>query len=207
MHRKFSDALIVTPLLDSAQIGPSSIDLRLGTEFLLSRRYSEQRVDPFDLDTLAPPTERVSIPFGGAFVLHPREFVLGATFEFLRLPNNLSGHVLGRSSWGRLGLVVATAVVVQAGFKGCLTLELTNEANVPLVLRPGLRIAQLCLWHGRAVSAGYDSGTPKYNAPLGPESSRLGVETDELRRLGAVASRLAGEEPGTAMRREVEVDG
>jgi dCTP deaminase len=194
LQRPLSTRLIVSPLLDSEQVGPSSIDLRLGTQFIQVRRYAERAIDPFDENSMGGREEEVSIPFGGRFVLHPGHFVLGATLEFLRLPNDLAGQVLGRSSWGRLGLVVATAVVVQAGFAGCLTLELVNIGSVPLLLRPGLRVAQLCVWQAEApTTAGYGSGAGKYMAPLGPQSSRLGVERNELERLNRIAKRLAGE--------------
>lgn len=197
MEGSLDERLIVTPLLSAAQVGPSSIDLRLGTQFIQVRRHAERAIDPFDKSSMVDREEKVSVAFGGQFVLHPGQFVLGATLEFLRLPNHLSGQVLGRSSWGRLGLIVATAIVVQAGFAGCLTLELVNTGSVPLLLRPGLRVAQLALWRSEvAASVGYASSDAKYKAPLGPESSRLGVEKDELVRLGRLASRLAGELQG-----------
>lgn len=193
MSRPLAQRLVITPLLDEEQVGPSSVDLRLGTQFLQVRRHAERAIDPFDEASIEDRDESVSVAFGGQFVLHPGQFVLGATLEFLRLPNDLSGQVLGRSSWGRLGLVVATAVTVQAGFAGCLTLELVNEGSVPLLLRPGLRIAQLSLWRSdEGTEVGYQSGPGKYRAPLGPQSSRLGVEKDELARLDRLAQHLAG---------------
>lgn len=200
MSLPLADRLVVSPLLDQAQVGPSSIDLRLGTQFIQVRRHAERAIDPFEKSSMTGREDLVSIPFGAQFVLHPGHFVLGATLEYLRLPNNLAGQVLGRSSWGRLGLVVATAVVVQAGFAGCLTLELVNTGSVPLLLRPGLRIAQLMLWRSaKGAADGYDAGTAKYHAPLGPQSSRLGVERDELDKLTRLAKHLAGKmEPSDA---------
>src|SRR5262249_24459312 len=76
------------------------------------------------------------------FVLHPNELVLAATMEWFRLPEKLAGYVTSRSSWGRAGLIVATAVAVHPGFAGCITLELVNTGEVPVVLYPGLRVAQ-----------------------------------------------------------------
>jgi len=76
------------------------------------------------------------------FVLHPNELVLAATMEWFRLPHDIAGYVTSRSSWGRAGLVVATAVAVHPGFAGCITLELVNIGEVPFVLYPGLRVAQ-----------------------------------------------------------------
>ena len=76
------------------------------------------------------------------FYLHPNELVLTATLEYFKLPSNLAGYVTSRSSWGRAGLVIATAVAVHPGFTGTVTLELVNLGEVPLALRPGLNVAQ-----------------------------------------------------------------
>lgn len=199
MQRPLAERLVVSPMLDAEQVGPSSIDLRLGTQFIAVRRHAERAIDPFDANSMVGREEFINIPFGETFVLHPGHFVLGATLEYLCIPNDMAGQVLGRSSWGRLGLMVATAVVVQAGFRGCLTLELVNEGSVPLLLRPGLRVAQLCLWKSsHPVVTGYDSSAGKYQAPLGPQSSKLGVEGPELERLKRLSRRLAGEGPPSA---------
>jgi dCTP deaminase len=85
------------------------------------------------------------VPFGSRFILHPQSFVLGATLEWIRLPSNLAGYVVGRSSWGRRGLIIATAAGVHPGFTGCLTLELTNVGEIPIVIKPGMTICQLFL--------------------------------------------------------------
>src|SRR6185295_230400 len=85
------------------------------------------------------------VSFGSRFILHPRNFVLGVTLEWIRLPNDLAGYVIGRSSWGRRGLIIATAVGVHPGFTGCLTLELTNVGEIPIAIKPGMTICQLFL--------------------------------------------------------------
>ena len=95
------------------------------------------------------------VPFGGSFYLHPRNFVLGVTLEWIRLPINLAGYVIGRSSWGRRGLVIATAIGVHPGFKGCLTLELSNVGEIAIELRPGIRICQLCLHSVEGLATSY----------------------------------------------------
>jgi dCTP deaminase len=190
-----SDRLVVTPLLDrEKQVGPSSIDLRLGSGFIEIRRREAHVIDPFEDAAVDAATlqDRYEVPIGESLFLHPGQFLLGATFEFIRLPATLGGQVLGRSSWGRLGLIVATAVTVQPGFAGCLTLEIQNLGSVPIRLFPGLRVAQLMLW--RTVSettAPYAAGA-KYSAPLGPESSRIGWEKDEVRRLTSIGEQLRG---------------
>ncbi len=128
MEISSDDRLIVTPLLDRNQIGRGAIDLRLGTEFLLLRRIDQPGLNPAtdSQDAIDSMHERVLVPFGGEFWLHPRHFVLAATLEFLKMPSDLGAYVVGRSSWGRLGLIVATAVMVHPGFRGCLTLELVS---------------------------------------------------------------------------------
>lgn len=188
--------LVVTPLLDpDKQINAGSIDLRLGSGFIEVRRREAEIVDPFSggAPGMGSIEERYEVPIGESLILHPGQFLLGATFEFIGLPSNMAGQVLGRSSWGRFGLVVATAVTVQPGFVGCLTLELQNLGSVPVRLFPGLRIAQLVVWLTvGATEAPYASDAPKYHAPLGPESSRIGWETDEVERLRSVGASLQG---------------
>src|SRR5436309_13869423 len=83
------------------------------------------------------------VPFGSKYVLHPGGFVLGATLEWIRLPKNLGAYVIGKSSWGRRGLIIATATGVHPGFTGCLTLELTNVGEIPIKIQPGMTICQL----------------------------------------------------------------
>lgn len=187
--------LVVMPILDeSEQIGAASIDLRLGSAFIEVRRREAHVIDPFEDASMARAItpERWDIPFGESFVLHPGQFLLGATFEFVRLPAHIGGQVLGRSSWGRVGLIVATAVTVQPGFGGCLTLEIQNLGSVPIKLYPGLRVAQLMLWATRRATEHPYSKGAKYDAPLGPESSRIGWENDEVERLKAIGRSLQG---------------
>lgn len=188
--------LIVAPLLDEGQVGPATIDLRLGTEFIETRRLRKGVLDPLDDDDGSSQDdreERVVVPLGDHLMLHPGQFVLGSTLEFIRMPFHMIGQVLGRSSWARLGLIVATAVVVQPGFGGVLTLELVNMGNVPMKLRPGLRVAQLMVWElGEATERPYEPAS-KYGSPIGPEPSRLGWESGERDRLIRLGKLLARE--------------
>jgi dCTP deaminase len=184
--------LIITPLLDpSSQIGRGAVDLRLGTEFLLLRRTKEPGLEPakhsqLDVDALQ---ERVVVPFGKKLWLHPRHFILAATLEFVRLPNDLCAYVVGRSSWGRLGLLVATAVFVHPEFRGCPTLELVNEGDSPICLTPGSRIAQLTVHKLEHPAPSRADEEEKYRAPVRPQPSRLASpnehqEFEKLARLG-----------------------
>jgi dCTP deaminase len=83
------------------------------------------------------------IPFGNRFVLHPGQFLLGISFEWLKFPRDLAGFVTGKSSWGRRGLIIETAAGIHPGFCGCLTLEIGNVGPVPIPLIPGMKICQV----------------------------------------------------------------
>jgi dCTP deaminase len=88
-----------------------------------------------------------SITYGSMdyFVLHPGEFVIGITLEWVKFPFDLSGYVTGKSSWGRRGLIIETAAGIHPGFTGCLTLELANVGAAPIKLNPGMQICQIFL--------------------------------------------------------------
>jgi dCTP deaminase len=143
------DPFVIAPEPDVEKLtrsGSASIDLRLGTWFLSLPQTRISQVEVSDgggtsQDQL--PTLTHYVPFGKSFTLHPRSFVLGGTMEWIRLPTDLAGYVIGRSSWGRRGLIIATATGVHPGFTGCLTLELGNVGEVPLEVKPGMRICQL----------------------------------------------------------------
>jgi dCTP deaminase len=127
---------------DPKMVQPASFDLRLGDSF---RVFHNHKVTAIDLRE--PPsnlTEEVVIPEGEAFVIHPGEFCLGRTLEWVRIPDDIVARIEGKSSLGRLGLIVhATAGFCDPGFEGTLTLELNNLTRVPIRLYPGLPIAQL----------------------------------------------------------------
>ncbi|MGB2986954.1 MAG: dCTP deaminase [Phycisphaerae bacterium] len=139
--------IVITPLLDPKQIGDASVDLRLGHEFIVFNRSLIPSIDPAEERQIRANIhkyqQRVRIARREKFLLHPQQFVLGATLEYIVVPSNLQAQVSGRSTWGRTGLIIATATSIAAGFKGCVTLELVNDGVVPLVLRPGERIAQI----------------------------------------------------------------
>jgi dCTP deaminase len=127
---------------DPAMVQPASVDLKLGTSF---RVFHNHRLPAIDLSK--PPTgvtEHVQIEDDASFVIHPGEFVLGTTVEWVELPDDVVARIEGKSSLGRLGLIVhATAGFVDPGFSGTLTLEITNLTRVPIVLWPRKPIAQL----------------------------------------------------------------
>lgn len=127
---------------DPSLVQPASLDLRLGDSF---RVFHNHRASAIDLRQ--PPgnlTEEVAVPPEESFVIHPGEFCLGRTLEWVELPDDIVARIEGKSSLGRLGLIVhATAGFCDPGWKGTLTLELNNLTRVPIKLYPGLQIAQL----------------------------------------------------------------
>jgi dCTP deaminase len=127
---------------DPKLVQPASIDLRLGDSF---RVFHNHRATAIDLrDPPANLTEEVVVPTGEPFVIHPGEFCLGRTLEWVKIPDDIVARIEGKSSLGRLGLIVhATAGFCDPGFEGTLTLELNNLTRVPIRLYPDLPIAQL----------------------------------------------------------------
>ncbi len=170
--------LVVTPLVSAAQVQSGSLDVRLGSDFILLKRSARGPIDPLAGDAVSDFQERVRVEVGDRMILHPNQLVLGATLEYLSLPRDLMAYVIGRSSWGRLGLMVATAIMVQPGYRGSLTLELANLADTPVYLYPGVRVAQL-VFHGlESPSSPYAGPEAKYQAPVGPEFSKLADDRD-----------------------------
>lgn len=165
------------PLDDpSIQVQPASIDLRLGAEFLTFRSTHLPYIDASSGRGVPEYTERVAVKEGEAFIIHPGEFALGTTLEWIELPHDLVARVEGRSSLGRLAVVVhATAGFVDPGFKGCLTLELSNLGRLPVALRPGMRICQIAVYQLSSPAErpyGPQRGS-KYQGQTGPTPSRV----------------------------------
>jgi dCTP deaminase len=133
---------IVIEPWDETMVQPASVDLRLGNSF---RVFHNHRVTAIDLkDPPSDLTEQVVVAEDEPFVIHPGEFCLGRTEEWVELPDDIVARIEGKSSLGRLGLIVhATAGFCDPGWKGTLTLELNNLTRVPIKLWPGLPIAQL----------------------------------------------------------------
>ena len=127
---------------DQGLVQPASVDLRLGDSFRVFHNHRAYAIDLADIpDNL---TEEVVVPEGESFVIHPGEFCLGRTLEWVELPDDIVARIEGKSSLGRLGLIVhATAGFCDPGWQGTLTLELNNLTRVPIILHPGLPIAQL----------------------------------------------------------------
>lgn len=126
------------------QLGPASIDFRLGDEFRVFNHIKKPFIDPYDHSTFKKLTKLIKIDKNHPFVLQPNQFVLAVTLEELYISKHLGARIEGKSSWGRLGLIVhSTAGYIDPGFKGRLTLEMINIGQVPIILRPGINICQI----------------------------------------------------------------
>jgi len=128
-----------------SETGAASIDLRLGRWFRTMRHARTELLQVSSPEEEPIPTKEHFVRFGERFIIHPRNFVLGITLEWLRLPSDLAGYVTGKSSLGRRGLIIETASGIQPGFAGCLALELSNVGEVPIALLPGMEICQIFL--------------------------------------------------------------
>ncbi len=129
---------------DGAMIQPSSVDVRLDRFFRVFENHKYSVIDP----SIEQPdlTREVAVEANEEFILHPGEFVLASTYEIITLPDDIAGRLEGKSSLGRLGLLThSTAGFIDPGFSGHITLELSNVANLPVKLFPGMKIGQLCL--------------------------------------------------------------
>jgi len=167
--------LVITPLLDPNEqvvTGAGSIDLRLGQDFVLADPAVLSSLDPVkqEENELAGYLRPVHVGLGGRFVLHPRQFALAATLEYVRLPNTVAAHVIGRSRWARVGLIIAMATFVHPGYSGCLTLELQNLGDCPIELTPCLTIAQLTV---EKISKPQEIDKSQISCSVGPEFRTL----------------------------------
>ena len=174
LRTELNDGRLVIDPLDPTLIQPSSIDVRLDRMFRVFNNSRYTHIDPAQQqDEL---TELVEVAGGDPFVLHPGEFVLGATLERLGLPDDLAGRLEGKSSLGRLGLLThSTAGFIDPGFDGHITLELSNVANLPITLWPGMKIGQLCLFRLSSPAEnpyGSASMGSKYQGQRGPTASK-----------------------------------
>jgi dCTP deaminase len=151
----------------------------LGAELIVYKPSETSCLDPRIPESLSEAAERVVVPEGQAFTLHPGDFALGSTMETVWIPDDLVGQVNGRSSVGRLAIVVhATAGFVDPGFRGQVTLELANIGRIPVRLYPGMRIAQIALQRMTSPAArpyGEKRGS-NYSGQAGPQVSRLRLD-------------------------------
>jgi len=159
---------------EEAMIQPSSVDVRLDKFFRVFENHKYSVIDPSTEQ--AELTREVIAEGDEPFILHPGEFVLASTYEVITLPEDIAGRLEGKSSLGRLGLLThSTAGFIDPGFSGHITLELSNVANLPVKLFPGMKIGQLCLIK-LSSPAEHPYGSEKYGSRYqgqrGPTASR-----------------------------------
>ena len=169
--------------LNEAYIQPSSVDLTVDRYFRVFRNHTAGVIDV--KENMEDLTELIEIQADGFFMLHPGEFVLGSTAERVALPDDLVGRLEGKSSLGRLGLLIhSTAGFIDAGWDGHVTLELSNVATLPIKLYPGMRIGQISfLRMTTAADVPYGKGKlgSKYQGQLGPTPSRYWLNFENER--------------------------
>jgi dCTP deaminase len=175
-------SLVIDPLDDvDQQVQPASVDLRLGAEFLEFQRTNISCIHPTREREVSEYIAETVVDDGDEFILHPGDFVLGTTKERIEMPHDLVANVEGRSSLGRLAVVVhATAGFVDPGYRGQVTLELSNLGTAPVALTPGMRVSQLVFTELSTPADrpyGADRGS-KYQDQEGPQASRIGADPE-----------------------------
>jgi dCTP deaminase len=174
MRQQIEAGRIVIEPFDERCIQPSSIDVKIGNLFRVFRNHTSAVIDVKQRQEDL--TELVTIPEDGVFMLHPGEFVLGSTLERVAVPDDLVARIDGKSSLGRLGLIIhSTAGFIDPGFDGHITLELTNIATLPITLYPGMKVGQVSFVQmTTAAEHPYGSGArgSKYQGQRGPTPSR-----------------------------------
>lgn len=165
-----------------ANVHASSMDLRLGKFFKVYKHQKLSLLDPLNMPNLDEHCELIEIQHEKEpFIVHPGDFVLGVTLEKVALPEDLVARVEGRSSLGRLGIIVhSTAGFIDAGFEGTITLEITNINRVPVALYPGMRVCQLAFetMSSEALVPYAQKASSKYQGQILPTASRLSIDPE-----------------------------
>ena len=170
----------IEPLRDEKQIQPSSVDMRLGDEFKVFKVIRKPYIDPKDEEDIASYMESTVVPEGEAFIIHPNEFALATTLEYVKVPDDLVARVEGRSSMDRLGVTMhVTAGFIDPGFEGNITLEISNIGAMPVALYPGQRVCQIVfetMTSPAELPYGHPDRNSKYMGQTRPESSRVKLD-------------------------------
>jgi dCTP deaminase len=180
------DKLYLSPILDpTEQIGPVSIDLRLGHVALLVRAAGLSHVDPSNYTkkrtdeqtnerSIRQKFARFEFTFEEKLLIHPGSLTLVPTLEWLKLPKNVKGVVTARSSWAREGLNIATANFINPGYNGIITLELANFGQIPIALYPGIRIAQISFYEVKDPVELQDKHKGQFDMSFEPRAGEIG---------------------------------
>ena len=174
IRAELASGRVVLEPFEEAMVQPSSVDVRIDKFFRVFENHRYPHIDPAEEQPEL--TRQVEPEAGEPFILHPGEFVLASTYEVVSLPDDIAGRLEGKSSLGRLGLLThSTAGFIDPGFSGHVTLELSNVANLPIMLYPGMKIGQLCLFR-LSSPAEHPYGSEKYGSRYqgqrGPTPSR-----------------------------------
>lgn len=185
IRKKIDSSEIVVTSEDgkhSANINASSLDLRLGRFFKIYNHSQQAVLDPLNRESLEGVTKLIELKNPGEpFIVQPGEFVLGVTMERVKISDNLVARVEGRSSLGRLGIIVhSTAGFIDAGFEGTITLEITNINRMPVALYPGMRVCQLAfeLMTSAAEVPYSKKKTSKYQGQNLPQESKISLDPE-----------------------------
>lgn len=172
IRKQIESGRVVVEPFDENMVQPSSIDIRVDSLF---RVFHNSRYPVIDVrKPMEDLTELVEVSEEEPFILHPGEFVLGSTLEKVTLPDDIVGRIEGKSSLGRLGLLIhSTAGFVDAGWSGHLTLELSNVANLPITIYPGMKIGQLCLFEMTSPAERPYGERGRYRDQRGPTPSKF----------------------------------
>lgn len=183
-------SLVITPLLTRTDpFDHDSIDLRLGTYFLIPQSPPAPFLDPTAENSSRYSHLKVHKPLGSYLVIPAHQTVLGATLEFIKLPNDVSGQILTKSSVARTFLLIETAPWVHPLYRGCLTLEIANVSNTPQVLYPGVHIGQLILIADDLPADHTQPLKGAYVGPIEPETPPLTHPKNVLREMGVTRYR------------------
>ena len=170
----------IESLLDEKQIQPSSVDMRLGEEFKVFKVIRKPYIDPKDEEDIDSYMESTTVRKGEAFIIHPNEFALATTLEYVKVPDDLVARVEGRSSIGRLGVTMhVTAGFIDPGFEGNITLEISNIGAMSVALYPSQRVCQIVFETMTTPSElpyGHPDRNSKYMGQTRPESSRVKLD-------------------------------
>lgn len=181
---------VITPR--PKELDKDSIDLRLGSCFFVPRAHRSPCFIPGLTNTSYLYSEQY-VPYGSYLVVPAHHTILGSTLEYIKLPSDISGQILTKSSWARTFITIETAPWIHPLYRGCLTLEIANVSNIPVVLYPGVKIAQLVLLRTMqdTQADGIDKVGGTYIGPVRPEPAQLGGPRKSLEALSVAPNEIA----------------
>jgi dCTP deaminase len=186
-----SGSLVITPVLDQSSFDQDSVDLRLGSHFLLPQIPPQPYFDQSGSNYAKQSYLHLHAPLGSYFVLPAHQTVLGATLEFIKMPFDLAGEILTKSSIARTFMLIETAPWIHPSYRGCLTLEIANVSNASILLYPGMPIGQLILME-TTIKKAPEKISGSYVGPVFPEAPKATKARDQLQKIGVESYRRPG---------------